>query len=138
MNLGTVKERVRRATDEARKGAQEVNACWEFFRGNEYAYVSQENMLTTLSTQVGLNSGKPSHRVRLQSGELVNVVERETSIAVQRVPSYEVTPSTRDPEDVNAARLAEKAALYGYGKWGIRDAAGQRRGRCPCSSRCPT
>lgn len=121
--LPEITERVKRATDEARKGAQAVNECWEFFRGNEYCYVTQENLLVRQAVTSGVNGGKPSHRVRLTSGALVDVAERETSIAIQRIPSYEVTPSTRDPEDVNAARLAEKAALYGHGKWGIRDAA---------------
>jgi hypothetical protein len=37
------------------------------------------------------------------------------------VPGYEIDPSTTDPEDISAARLAGKVARYGYDKWGIQD-----------------
>lgn len=51
------------------------------------------------------------------------MVLREASVSTARVPSYAVTPTTRDPEDIGAARLSEKVALFGHNEWHIREAA---------------
>jgi hypothetical protein len=40
--------------------------------------------------------------------------------ATQKVPGYEVTPSTDDPEDEAAATLASQVAIYGYDEWRLR------------------
>jgi hypothetical protein len=53
---------------------------------------------------------------------IFDIVERQVADTTQRVPSYEARASTSDPEDIGAARLAEKVALYGYDKWHIRAA----------------
>ena len=45
------------------------------------------------------------------------------SSATQRIPNYECDPATTDPEDAGAAKLAEKASIFGYDQWRVRKAS---------------
>lgn len=112
-----VLERCRRGRSRMRDDAPVRNECWEFFRGNHYVYRDKSQRLV----EQGVTKGsKPDWRVRTVRNLLVDVARHEVSAATSRVPSYEVTPSTTDDEDIQAARTAERVALFGHDKWGIR------------------
>lgn len=98
--------------------------CWEFYRGNHYAYVDERNVLQVLPTTVSTRgTGKPAHRARQARNLIFDAVLRIVSQATQQIPSYQVVPSTEDPDDVSAARLAEKVLIFGHDRWNVRDAA---------------
>ncbi len=97
------------------------NECLEFWRNNQYVYQSSTGTLAQLSTVPVRNDGT-GHRIRQSRNQIMPIVRREVSAATQRVPSYDVVPSTMDPQDVAAAKTAEKVALYGYDAWTVGDA----------------
>jgi hypothetical protein len=116
-----VEEALNRGRDRANEESPFRNECLEFWRGNQYIYRTTDNHLTSQSTVTNPDgSGKPRHRVRTTRNLLVDIVAHEVSATSARIPSYDVTPSTTDPADISAARLARKVALYGYDKWHIR------------------
>lgn len=117
-----VERRVARGREWMRKDAAKRRLCQRFERGEQYNYLSDKGRLSVLSS--GLNPGgasKPNHRIRNTHNIIRPIVQGKVSKATQRVPSYQILPSTTDPEDVGAARLGEKVALYGYDKWRLRD-----------------
>lgn len=118
---GDIEERIKRGRARMRQGAPERSMFLRFARAEQYAYVNSSNELryqpTSLSVQ---GEGKPRHRVRQTRNILVDHIEAEVAAATQRVPAYEINPSTSDPDDVAAARLSGKIARYGYEKWNIR------------------
>jgi hypothetical protein len=120
-----VKSRTDRGRMRMRDGASERNEIMHFWRGNQYVYRSPKGYLLQQDTITDprTGSGKPPHRMRTVRNMILDVVAREVSAATSRVPSFEVDPSTTDPEDITAAKLAEKVALYGYDKWNLRDVA---------------
>jgi hypothetical protein len=119
-----IEERMKRGLDRMLEGAPKRNECYSFVRGDQFKFVNTKNTLTsqpTVSDYMG-RRGKPPHRVRTVRNLIFDIVERQVSDTVQRVPSYEVHSSTSDPEDIGAARLAEKVAVYGFDKWRVRAA----------------
>ena len=117
-------ERIARGRDRLSQVAPYRNEALEFWRGNQYYYVNSRGVL---ENQFGGGSGiraagKPSWRVREPHNLLVDVVAHEVSAASSVMPPYEVVPTTGDPEDASAAKVAERVARYGYEKWGLRDA----------------
>ena len=97
------------------------NESWAFFRGNHYAYVDEKNALRFLPTVTTIRgTGKPGQRARQKRNLIFDVVLRLAASATSRVPSYQVVPSTGDPDDQSAAKLAEKVLLYGYREWKVR------------------
>lgn len=92
--------------------------CYEFWRGKQYVYRTKENALQEQSVNVG--TGKPAHRVRMVRNMILPIVRHEVSYATQRVPSYQVVPSTGDPQDVSAAAVSQQVAYYGYDEWNIQ------------------
>lgn len=119
-----VKESVARGQERLAQIAPARNEALEMWRGNQYWYVDEKGVL---QQQYGGPSGvkaagKPSWRVREAHNLLIDVVAHEVSAATQRVPSFDVVPSTGDPEDASAASVAAQVALYGYDKWKLRDA----------------
>jgi len=117
-----VQERIERGRKRLEELAPKRNECVEFWRGNQYVHVVNENVLVAQPTAVSTNlrQGKPPHRKRLTRNLIADVVAQERSSATQRVPSYEINPTTTDPEDISAAKVAEKVALFGYDRWGVR------------------
>lgn len=119
-----VKERIDRGRSRMKDGAAERDEVLHFIRGNQYVhqtakgYLIQQNLISNPD-----GSGKPPHRLRQPRNLMIDVITRKVSAATSRIPSFEVAPSTTDPEDISAARLAEKVLLYGYDKWGLREAA---------------
>lgn len=92
-----------------------------FFEGSQYVYrsaLSPNGTLTNLETREFGN--KPRWKARTTRNYIAKFVMAEVSNGTQRLPGYEVTPTTTDPEDVQAARLAEKILLYLYDYIGLR------------------
>ncbi len=117
-----LEERMKRGRDRMKEGSAKRNECYAFVRSDQFKFVNTQNALTSQPTVTDYfgRKGKPPHRVRTVRNLIFDVVERQIADTVQRVPSYEVDASTSDPEDIGAARLAEKVALYGYDKWHVR------------------
>lgn len=116
---GSIRERVDRGKKQIDDKATERNECLEFWRGNQYVYRNKEDWLVRQGVLLG-EGGKPRHRIRTTRNLIGPVVRQEVAYATQRVPSYQINPSTGDPEDVNAARIAQKVAFYGFDEWRIR------------------
>lgn len=116
-------EKLNRGRDRMKENATKRQECWEFFRGNQYVYVSGEKYLVKQGTVTNSDgTGKPRHRVRHTRNIILDAVLHEISAATQRVPGYEVSPSTVDADDISAARMSEKIARYGYDCWRVREA----------------
>lgn len=95
------------------------NLCMEFWRGNHFAYLNSRGGMTYQAT---VYPEKPRHRFRLSRNLILDIVEHEVSAATQRVPGYEINPSSTDPDRAAAAKTAGKVARYGYDKWSVRGA----------------
>lgn len=118
-----VRERIRRASEQIDGHRAQVEECMAFWRGDHYVYVNADKRLVHQATVTSVDgSGKPPHRVRNTWNLIRGVVEGKVSAATQRVPAYDISPSTTDPEDAGAARLAGQVALYGYDRWRLRRA----------------
>lgn len=113
-------ERVQRAQRAMSSDNVRTNECWEFFRGNQYVYRTDEDYLVSQSVTTSPAGGKPAHRVRTTRNLIFDAVLHEVSNATQRVPSYQVVPSTSDAEDIQAAAIGEKVAIYGHEKWDVQ------------------
>lgn len=112
--------KIKRGRERMEDGASLRNECLQFWRGNQYVYRNSQNSLVYQPTTTDLmGGGKPRHRMRTVRNIIVDVVAHEVSAATQRTPSYECNPATTDPEDITAARLAERVALYGYDQWRV-------------------
>jgi hypothetical protein len=115
---------MRRGRQSMKRDAPKRRLCIRFERGdNLYAFVDEKNQLQlpALTTHVN-GGGKPSHRQRNQYNYIRPIIEDKVSAATQRVPSYEVVPTTNDPEDISAARISARVAIFGYDQWNVRDA----------------
>jgi hypothetical protein len=100
------------------------NEGYEFWRGNQYAYVDSKNALRFLPTRTTPNGGgKRPWQSRSVNNLIMDIVQHEVSAVTQRIPSYEVTPTASDPDKRSAAKTAEHVALYGYEQWGVGLAA---------------
>ena len=115
-------EKIQRSITNGRQDSVVINQCWEFFRGNQYSFIDGNGLQMQPTITYANGTGKPRHRVRQTTNLIADIVQQEVSASIQRVPSYEINPSTSDPRDVNAARTAEKVALFGYDRWNIREA----------------
>ncbi len=96
----------------------------EFADGKHYGFLAEDGMsvkhLATLTQLLG--GKKEDHRVRRSHDLIGPMVQSKVSAATQRVPGYEVNPSTNDPEDYTAAQIAKKIAYAGYELWRIKRA----------------
>jgi hypothetical protein len=110
-------ERIERGKAHIRDNAPRRNECLAFWRGEQYVNRVDDGYLVSQST---ILPERPSHRPRTVRNLIHGLVEAKVSAATQRVPSYEVSPATNDAEDVSAARLSEKVAVFGYDKWSVR------------------
>lgn len=119
---GDVQARLKRGKDKKNEDSGKRKEAWAFWRNQQYKWVNSQGAIQSQATTTDYDrrSGKPAHRARTSRNYIFDVVEHEVALSVQRVPSYEINPSTSDPEDISAARLAEKVALYGYDKWHLR------------------
>jgi hypothetical protein len=114
-------ERLKRGRDAMREGAPKRNECLAFARGDQYRWVDGKNVLQSQNTTTTIDGrGKPRHRIRQVRNLIFNIIEMEIASSVQKVPGYEVSPSSGEPRRETAAALAQKVALYGYDKWNLR------------------
>src|ERR1700744_221728 len=99
--------RIRRGKSAMAEGAPKRNECLHFAKGNQYKWVDAKNTLRDQSTvsDYERRGGKARHRVRTVRNYIFDVVETETAAATQKVPAYEVSPTSNDPERISAARL---------------------------------
>lgn len=118
-----VKAKTGRAKERTKKESAIRDQAWEFWRGNQLAYLNDKGVLKFLNGgMAGVRQpGKPSWRSRLSVNLFRKHCEQQVANATQRVPSYDVIPSTTDSEDITAAHLARKAAQFGHEHWNITD-----------------
>lgn len=116
-----IQDRVDRGWEASRKDANLRRLCHKFWLGDHYWYQNAQGALRFLSTAlVDVTGGKPQHRIRNTYNFIQSIVEGKVSAVTQKVPGYEIDPSSTDPEDRQAARIAEQVAFYGYDKWYLR------------------
>lgn len=119
-----IRTAVHRGRERKQDGDLERDEILHFWRGNQYVYRLQDKIqsLPTVTNWAD-RSGKAPHRMRTVRNLMLDIIAHEVSAGTSRIPSFEVAPSTTDPEDFAAAKLGEKVALYGYDKWRLRKAA---------------
>lgn len=116
-----VADRITRSQERMRALLPPINERYEFWRGQQYAYVDSKNKLRFHPTKTtARGGGKRPWVSRSVNNLLMDVVAHEVSAATQRIPSYENSSSSPDPDKQAAARIAEQVALYGYEQWGVR------------------
>lgn len=119
-----IRDKLHRGRERMLDGSSKRNEYLEFWRNNHYAYVDEKGALQFQPTATSVRgSGKQPWRQRRTVNLIFDAVEHEVSAATQRVPSYDVAPSTTDQEDKSAAELAKKVALFGHDKWRFRKLA---------------
>lgn len=78
-----------------------------FLEGRQYVYrMAKARRIDELETREG--GAKPRYRARTTRNLYTKHIMAEVSAGVQRVPGYDVVPTTTDPDDVSAARLSVK------------------------------
>lgn len=119
-----ISPRLERGRSRMRQEAAQRNECMAFWRGEQYRFVNGEGVLTgqPTATNAREKEGRPPHVVRRARNIMFDIIEHDVAASVQKVPGYEVAPSTPDPEDESAARLAQQIARFGYDKWRMRKA----------------
>lgn len=119
-----VRDRISRSEDRQQMLLPNINERYEFWRGNQYAYVDSKNRLSFLPTKTTpTGAGKRPWLSRSVNNLLMDIVQHEVSAVTQRIPSYEVTPTAPDPEKRSAAKTSEQVALWGYEEWNNQLAA---------------
>jgi hypothetical protein len=114
---------VKRAYTRMKRDAHKRRLCIRFERGDSFSYLDNNGAMQTLALATNpRGGGKPPHRIRNRYNYIRPIIEEKVSAATQRVPAYEVVPTTADPEDAGAASLATKVAVYGYDQWNLRAA----------------
>jgi hypothetical protein len=79
-------------------------------RGDSFSYLDYEGDLQSMALATNpRGGGKPPHRIRNRYNYIRPIIEEKVSAATQRVPGYEIDPSTADPEDAGAAKLARRS-----------------------------
>lgn len=119
-----VEARIKRGKSAMEEGAAKRNECLRFVRGRHYSWVDTQGALReqdTTSSYEG-NRGKARHRVRSVRNYIFDHFEAEVAGATQRVPGYDVAPTSFEPRRVSAAKLARKGIYYGYEEWGLDQA----------------
>jgi hypothetical protein len=115
--------KVTRGRNEMLRHAPQRRLCVRFERGDTFHYLGADNSLQSYDLVTKpTGGGKPPHRIRNRYNFIRPIIEDKVSSATQRVPHFEINPSTTDDEDAAAASLAQKAAIYGYDRWRYRQA----------------
>lgn len=119
-----VDKRVKRGRDAFGAVAARRKEAREFARNNHYVSIDKTGLKLTQQSTVAVSEGgkKPNHRVRRSHDLLAPILKGKVSAATQRIPGYEVTEGSGDPEDYSAARVAEKVLVAGYDLWRVKDA----------------
>lgn len=117
---GYVVSRMRRGRDRMKEGVPLRAEAISFFQSNQYVYVQDKALSQIPTTTNADGSGKPRHRVRRTFNLITPIVGHKVSQATSRMPGYRVTASNQDQANVDAARMSQKIATYGYDKWDVR------------------
>jgi hypothetical protein len=119
-----VQDRITRSEERLQQLLPALNERYEFWRGNQYAYVDSKNRLSFLPTKTTpTGGGKRPWLSRSVNNLLMDVVQHEVSAVTQRIPSYEAAATSADLEKRSAAKTSEQVALYGYEQWGVQRAS---------------
>lgn len=116
-----IEERLKRGRQAMLKEAPARRVAYKFWVGEHYWYVNARNQLQVLDTAL-FGGKKPGHRIRNKYNFLRLMIEAKVSASTQRVPGYEITPSTDDRQDQEAAITAAQVGAYLYDKIGVRRA----------------
>lgn len=120
---GEIERCMNRGRTEMLRNANKRRLCVRFERGDTFTYLDFKGSIQSLNTATNpRGGGKPPHRIRNRYNFIRPIVEDKVSAATQRIPGYEIDPSTTDPEDAGGAKLSEKVAIFGYDKWRLRSA----------------
>jgi hypothetical protein len=107
-----------------KRDAAKRRLCMRFERGDTWWWIDERSHLNNTQTVTTAGGGgKPPHKVRNAYNFIRPIVEDKVSAATQRIPGFNVDPSTNDPEDAGAAKLSEKMSIYGYDQWRMRSTA---------------
>lgn len=119
-----VEARIKRGLDSMSEGAPGRNECLRFVRGRQYTWVDSQNIIREQETTSSYErkGGKARHRVRSVRNFIFDHVEAEVAQASQKVPGYDIAPTSSEPRRISAARLARKVLFYGYEQWNVRRA----------------
>lgn len=122
-----VAARVKRGEEAMAEGAPMRNECLHFARGKQYVWVDSHNVIQKQETTSDYErrTGKTRHRIRRVRNYIFDHVETEVAGSMQRVPGYNVAPTSNEPRRVSAARTARKVLYYGWEQWDMRRAIEQ-------------
>lgn len=121
-----VQQRIKRAESQIRDLAAVRNECLAMYRGEHYLFkasslISSDTTMKDTARLIGGTSRLDPSKARGIRNLIPDFVRREVSIATTRAPVFDVLPTGTDRQKVEAANIAQKVALYGYGKWNFRD-----------------
>lgn len=118
----SIEARLKRGRDAMSEGAPGRNECLRFTRGRQYTWVDSQNIIREQQTTSDYE--RPGrHRVRSVRNYIFDHVETEVAGATQRIPGYDIAPTSTEPKRISAARLARKVVYYGYEKWNLDQAS---------------
>lgn len=117
--------KLKRGRERLQQVAPRRKQAIEFANGNHYVSIDKTGLKLVEQNTVPKWAGgeKPDHRVRRSHDLIGPILKGKVSSATQRIPGYEVVPSTTDPEDYSATRLGKKILHAGYeGPWHLKQA----------------
>lgn len=119
-----VQDRTNRAEERIQSLIPYLEERYEMWRGHQYLLVNDKNKLEYLPTKTTEHGGgKRPWVARGSYNLLMDIVAHEVSSTTQRIPNYEVSATSWDPEKRSAARTSEQVAVYGYDQWSVRGSA---------------
>lgn len=119
-----VRDRILRAEERQSPLLPQINERYEMWRGNQYAYTDSAGKLAWLPTKTTkTGGGKRPWLSRSVNNLLIDIVAHEVAAVTQRIPGYEVAPTSVDPEKRSAAKVSEQVLIYGYDRWSIQHAS---------------
>jgi hypothetical protein len=119
-----IEKRLKRGRERLAQVAPRRREGVEFARNNHYVSIDKSGLKLVEQSTVPKWAGgeKPDHRVRRSRDLIGPILKSKISSATQRIPGYEVVPSSSDPEDYAATRIAEKVLTAGYTLWRLKRA----------------
>jgi hypothetical protein len=119
-----IEKRLKRGRERLNQVAPRRREAVEFARGNHYVSIDKSGLKLVEQSTVPKWAGgeKPDHRVRRSRDLIGPILKAKISGATQRIPGYEVVPSSSDPEDYSATRISEKVLTAGYTLWKLKRA----------------
>lgn len=88
--------------------------CLAFVQGRQFVYRNATSRAVLNEMETFEGGVKPKYRARTVRNRILGFVLGEISAGTQRVPQYDVTPTTGDSEAINAADIGEHVLDYLY------------------------